>query len=114
MARQLTIATLSPSVARVVYLHGSEAYFTVSCTKREAEGCALVSVDGEAVGFLHKMDRNAWYFNRVRDMSNAESDSGVDIEARNQGARHLLCSHGSPAAKSASMALAQAGYCVVS
>lgn len=95
--KTLTLATLTPAASRSIYVEGQgrtiEVSYAVACEKREAEGCALVMVDGDAVAFLYRFARNQWMTVSVRK-AYGDGTWGVfqegDRQAAAKGATHFL------------------------
>lgn len=86
-AKTLTIAILIPACARSKYVqtyfqNGEagqlvEVAFATPCTRKEAESCALVAIDGEIVGFVQRWDDRSWSFQVIREASHPADVQGM-------------------------------------
>lgn len=113
----LTVVSLLPAAGRSTYVNTGDRIIEVShavlCSKREADSCALVAVDGNIVGFLTKWDNRSWSYQARRDMCSGSSDyARADRSASDLGVENFLSSL-LTTGKTRGETLAKAGFVVI-
>lgn len=118
-AKTLTLATLIPAAARSKYVqtyfqNGEaarlvEVSFATPCTRKEAESCAFVAVDGEIVGFVQLWGDREWSFQAIREASDATDAQGMSEAPAGSKLLSMMLRH---TGKTRRAVLLAAGYAV--